>query len=135
RRITFTRIMASHFNFIKECKIKIVAQCGLFVWLSFLLGGCCMLECIAPLSPSQPYGAHWSKDGMTRESRRVDIAACGAKGNESVNFLPPEIQAAKQADDPNDINGYLRLRTQWAQCMRDKGYAYLEYCDARCQYP
>jgi hypothetical protein len=115
--------------------MKIIIQAGLFVLLSFLLGGCCMLECIGQLAPSQPFGAHFIKDGMTTESRRMDIAACGAKGNESVNFLPDQIQAAKQPDDPNDIRAYLRLRDQWASCMRSKGYVYLEPCDARCLYP
>lgn len=83
----------------------------------------------------KPYGAHWIKEGITKESRRADILACGAKGDESVNFLPHEIQAAKQTEDPNDINGYLRLRDQWARCMRAKDYVYLEHCDARCQHP
>ncbi|MBN45211.1 MAG: hypothetical protein CMH23_01910 [Methylophaga sp.] len=72
---------------------------------------------------------------MTKESRREDIAECGAKGNESVNFLPHEIQAAKQPDDPNDIKAMGRLTKDWAECMRDRGYVYLEYCDERCQYP
>ncbi len=83
----------------------------------------------------KPYGAHWIKEGVTKESRREDIAACGAKGNESVNFLPHEIQAAKQPDDPNDIKAMGRLTKEWAECMRGKGYIYLEYCDERCQYP
>jgi len=115
--------------------MKIIIQAGLFVLLSFLLGGCCMLECIGQLAPSQPSGAHFIKDGMTTESRRMDIAACGAKGNESVNFLPDQIQAAKQPDDPNDIRAEGRVYKVWASCMRGKGYVYLEPCDARCLYP
>ena len=115
--------------------MKIIIQAGLFVLLSFLLGGCCMLECIGQLAPSQPFGAHFIKDGMTTESRRMDIAACGAKGNESVNFLPDQIQAAKQPDDPNDIRAEGRVYKVWASCMRGKGYVYLDPCDARCLYP
>jgi len=112
--------------------------------LAFMLSGClygqcingpCALEHSAILKSIKPSGAHFIKDGMTKESRRMDIAACGAKGNESVNFLPDQIQAAKQPDDPNDIRAYLRLRDQWASCMRGKGYVYLEPCDARCLYP
>lgn len=95
----------------------------------------CDKEAYERLKYPKPYGAHWIKDDMTKESRRADIAACGAKGNESVNFLPHEIQAAKQSDDPNDIKGYLRLRDNWAQCMHAKGYVYLEYCDERCLNP
>lgn len=83
----------------------------------------------------KPYGAHFIKEGMTKESRREDIEVCGAKGNESVNFLPHEIQAAKLPEDPNDFNAKERLNKQWVNCMRSKGYVYLEYCDERCQYP
>ncbi len=73
---------------------------------------------------------------MTKESRRVDIAACGAWGNESVNFSDLEIQAEKRPGESND-NGRARerLTVLWVKCMREKGYTYLEYCDARCQYP
>lgn len=115
--------------------MKIFIQHSSFIWLSLLLGGCCTLECVAPLGPSQPYGAHFIKEGMTKESRREDIAACGAKGNESVNFLPHEIQAAKQPEDINDFKAKERLNKHWVSCMRAKGYVYLEYCDTRCQYP
>jgi len=115
--------------------MRIFIQRSSFIWLSFFLGGCCTLECVAPLGPSQPYGAHWIKEGMTKESRREDIAACGGKGDESVNFLPREIQAVKQPEDFNDVMAESRLTKKWANCMRNKGYIYLEYCDARCQYP
>ena len=95
----------------------------------------CDKEAYERLKYPKPYGAHWIKEGMTKESRREDIAECGAKGNESVNFLPHEIQAAKQSDDPNDIKAMARLTEEWAECMQDRGYVYLEYCDERCQYP
>lgn len=84
------------------------------------------------LKHPKPYGAHWIKENMTKESRRMDIAACGAKGNESVNFLPHEIQSAKQPEDFNNVMAEARLTKKWADCMRDKGYTYLEYCDERC---
>lgn len=71
---------------------------------------------------------------MTKESRREDIAACGAKGNESVNFLPHEIQMAKQPEDSNNAMAEARLNKKWADCIREKGYVYLEYCDERCLY-
>lgn len=115
--------------------MKIFIQHSFLIWLSFLLSGCCTLECVAPLGPSQPYGAHWIKDGMTKESRRADIAACGAKGNESVNFLPHEIEAAKHPEDFNNVMAESRLTKKWAECMRNTGYVYLEYCDNRCLYP
>ena len=95
----------------------------------------CDKQAYERLKYPKPYGAHWIKEGMTKESRREDIAECGAKGNESINFLPHEIQAAKQPDDPNDIKAMGRLTKEWAKCMKGKGYVYLEYCDERCQYP
>lgn len=95
----------------------------------------CDKEAYERLKYPKPYGAHWIKEGMPKESRRKDIAACGAKGNESVNFLPYEIQAVKQPEDFNDVMAEARLTKKWASCMRDKGYTYQEYCDARCQYP
>jgi len=55
------------------------------------------------LKHPKPYGAHWIKENMTKESRRTDISACGEKGNDIVNFLSHEIQSAKNPDDPNDI--------------------------------
>lgn len=110
-----------------------------FAVLCMNLAGCslCLLECARPIdyTLNGPDGAHWIKDGMSRESRRADIAACGAKGNESVNFLPAEIQAAIQPEDPNDINAYGRLYKKWALCMESKGYVRLEHCDGRCLYP
>ncbi len=115
--------------------MKIFIQHISFIWLSFLLGGCCTLECIAPLSPSQPYGAHWIKDGMTKENRLDDTVACGSGRTEYVLFSDEKIQAAKLPEDPNDIQAEGRLSKIWAECMRNKGYVYLEYCDSRCQYP
>lgn len=105
------------------------------VAVAFALSGC-LLERVAPINrQSEAYGAHWIKPAMSVESRRADIAACGAKGGESVNFLPQEIQAEKRPGDPNDIAAYLRLRAQWSQCMRSRGYVYTEACDGRCLAP
>ena len=94
-----------------------------------------MLECIGQLAPSQPSGAHFIKDGMTKESRLDDTVACGRGRTEYVLFSDLEIQAAKQPDDPNDIRAEGRVYKVWASCMRGKGYVYLEPCDARCLYP
>ncbi len=94
------------------------------------------------LGPVYPYGAHWVKDGMTTESRRHDLAACGSvSGNEDVKFKDEQIQAARQAEEPNEINAYLRLRDLLGQCMSELGYQpvgdlkYLGGCDERCMYP
>lgn len=90
----------------------------------------------------KPYGAHWVKEGMTREGRRSDLMACGAVGGqEDVRFKEEQIEATRQAGDPNTINAYLRLRELLGQCMSARGYQpvgdlkYLGGCDARCMYP
>lgn len=73
---------------------------------------------------SKPYGAHWVKEGMTKESRLDDIAACGSARTEYVGFSKEKIKAEKRPEDPNDIAAYLRLRAVWAECMESKGYRY-----------
>lgn len=98
----------------------------------------CLLECARPVDTRlKPYGVHWIKDGMTKESRKADSIACGAGKNYTVyvDFTDEQIRATKQPGDPNDINAYLRLRELWAQCMRSKGYVHIAYCDDRCLYP
>ncbi len=89
----------------------------------------------------KPYGAHWVKEGMTRESRRADLRACGSVNFENVRFTEMQIEAARLPTDPNDINAFLRLRDQLGQCMAERGYRpvgdlqYLTGCDDRCMYP
>ncbi|HEY0269290.1 MAG TPA: hypothetical protein VGC12_08665 [Methyloradius sp.] len=108
--------------------MKIVAQCGLFVWLSFLLGGCCMLECIGQLTPDKPYGTHWSKAGITEEQRREDSRACGATGTplaaDHVIFSKEQLQQEKHPDEKDDFAPRTRLTKSWIACMESKGYNY-----------
>lgn len=88
----------------------------------------------------KPYGAHWIKDGMTRESRRNDSWTCGAANTviaaDSVVFSKEQIAAAKLPSDKDEFFGSNeRLTKQWGICMKSKGYTYLDQCDARCLYP
>lgn len=106
------------------------------------INGPCALERARILQSIKPYGAHWVKEGMTREGRRSDLMACGAVGGqEDVRFKEEQIEATRQAGDPNTINAYLRLRELLGQCMSARGYQpvgdlkYLGGCDARCMYP
>ena len=122
------------------------------IYLTFLLslmslGGCGIGGHWMNGDPSagknvKPYGAHWVKEGMTRESRREDLAACGSvSGNEDVRFKDEQVEAARQAGEPNTINAYLKLRDILGQCMSERGYQpvgdlkYLGGCDERCTYP
>ena len=123
---------------------SIILKAGTLLSLTFMLSGClygqcmngpCALEHSAILKSIKPTGAHWIKDGMTKESRLDDTVACGSGRTEYVLFSDEEIKAAKQPEDPNDIKAEGRVYKVWASCMRDKGYVYLEHCDERCQYP
>ena len=91
------------------------------------------------LNSIKPYGAHWVKEGMTRESRREDSWACGAAKTmhaaDNVVFTHEEMIAAKLPEDLNDILANSRLTKKWISCMREKEYSYLEQCDARCLHP
>jgi hypothetical protein len=109
--------------------------------LPLLVSGC-LLESVGPIDRSiKPYGAHWVKEGMTREARRMDLNACGSIGNEDVRFTDKKIKNARLPSDPNEVNAYLRLRDELGDCMRSRGYEpigdlkYLGGCDKRCMYP
>ena len=110
------------------------------VFLLPLLVAGCLLESVGPIDRTiKPYGAHWVKEGMTRESRRADSWACGAAktliGADHPVFPNSELEAAKLPGDLNDILAIGRVTDKWAACMQAKGYARLEKCDARCMYP
>jgi hypothetical protein len=87
----------------------------------------------------KPYGAHWVKEGMTRESRREDSWACGAARTEHGATKPvfpkDQLKAAKLPTDLNDILADSRLTKSWANCMQSKGYVYIDSCGERCLYP
>lgn len=110
------------------------------LFTAILLSGC--LESVAKLDRNlKPYGAHWIKDGMTRESRRNDLIACGSPNGEVVEFSHDQIAKARNPNEPNEIAAYLRLRSQVGVCMQGKGYTpigdlqFLGGCDVRCLYP
>ena len=94
------------------------------------LTGC--LERIGQIDRSiKPYGAHWIKDGMTRESRTADWLQCGGGEGGKDGYMdwqssvPYEIYAQGKS---------VHIKKSTA-CMQVKGYFYLEQCDARCLYP
>ena len=106
------------------------------LFLPAVLSGC-LLESVGRIDRNiKPYGAHWVKEGMTRESRRQDSWACGAVRTEiAANgpiFSDDDITLEKIAIDKNDYGPRGRLFDKWGRCMQSKGYTYLEQCDARC---
>lgn len=113
---------------------------------SILLSGCGIGGFWMNRDPSvgknlKPYGAHWVKDGMTRESRRFDLVTCGSPSGEVVEFSQDQIAKEKNPSEPNDIAAYIRLRDSVGVCMQSKSYTpvgdlqFLGGCDARCLYP
>ncbi len=115
------------------------------------LTGCIRMTCMSPsclgeetynnLMHPKPYGAHWIKDGMTRERRRFDLVACGSPNGEVVEFSQDQLSREKNPNEPNGAAAYLRLRDKVGACMQSKGYMpvgdlqFLGGCDARCLYP
>jgi hypothetical protein len=113
----------------------------LLLLTALMLSGC-LLETVGPIDRSiKPYGAHWVKEGMTRESRRVDLKACGSIAGEDVQFNKEQLRNERLTAEPNQVSAYLRLRDQLGQCMRARGYQpvgdlkFLGGCDERCMYP
>lgn len=99
--------------------------------LSLLLSGC-LLESIGALDRSiKPYGAHWVKEGMTRESRQIDLVQCGGSQDLREGYktwlssIPYEVYSSEKT---------LYVRTL-AACMQSKSYEWLDACDVRCLYP
>ena len=100
-------------------------------FLPLLISGC-LLESVGPIDRTiKPYGAHWFKEGMTRESRRHDFKECGG---DSVSF---KAGYEKQRDQTTAdyFEGLNKHTLKVHSCMRAKDYIYLEQCDARCLYP
>lgn len=101
------------------------------ILLPLLVSGC-LLESVGPIDRSiKPYGAHWIKEGMTRDSRRHDFKECGG---DSVSF---KAGYEKQRDQTTAdyFEGLNKHTLKVHACMRAKDYIYLEQCDARCLYP
>ena len=93
-----------------------------------------------------PYGAHWIKEGMTRETRLQDLASCGNSRSLSPGFpdaLIREETLSTDAASPRSYNKDLidnpqaeeRLGEKRMLCMQAKGYRWLDNCDISCLYP
>lgn len=122
----------------------------IFIFVSVLLSGCGIggfwMNGNPHMDPIQPYGAHWIKDGMTRESRLQDFESCG--GNKWLNpgFSDAAIRAETRPEDAvsahlynkdliNNPQAEARLGKKRMLRMQERGYFYLEKCDSRCLYP
>jgi hypothetical protein len=94
------------------------------------MDGPCALERKRILDNIKPYGAHWVKEGMTREGRKEAFINCGGGADMKEGY---DIQSGQSTSDFfKRFNVHV---TQVAACMRNNGYSYLEEWDARCMYP
>lgn len=99
--------------------------------LPLLVSGC-LLESVGRIDRNiKPYGAHWVKEGMTRETRTHDFTECG--GDSATFKVGYEIQRDQTTADY--FEGLNKHTLKVHSCMRVKNYIYLEQCDARCLYP
>jgi hypothetical protein len=131
--------MECDFDIVESSKMKKIFFIFVSGSLIFLLTGCFVSELgsmsgrerIEYLKSIKPYGAHWIKEGMTRESRRVDYMQCGGGEHLSDGYkdwlssIPYEIYAQGKSTHIKDLTA----------CMHAKSYFYLEQCDARCLHP
>jgi hypothetical protein len=103
--------------------------------LSFLLTGCELLLQAGPglttgrdeyLKSIKPYLQYWDKPGITPEGRREDSVGCGASGDSSdrAGIGSARIKAAQRPGE-TERETETRLRQDWANCMRGKGYRYV----------
>ena len=109
--------------------------------LPIALSGC-LLESIGRIDRNiKPYGAHWIKEGMTREGRREDSWTCGAAETvyaaDHVVFTTEQREKIRLPVDKSNFEPDERLLDQWRACMKAKGYVQLPIgsCDARCMHP
>jgi hypothetical protein len=110
---------------------------------SFLIAGCtignghicgpqtptayCNKDAYDKLMHPKPYGAHWIKEGMTRESRAADWLQCGGEERLSDGYERQSGITTKEYFEGLELH-----RKQIRGCMGGKGYFWIEQCDARC---
>lgn len=100
------------------------------VLVPLLLSGC-LLESVGPIDRSiKPYGAHWVKEGMTREMRVTDWLECGGSLGLNDGYERRSGITTKDYFEGLDLR-----RRQIRQCMDGKNYHWIEQCDDRCMYP
>ena len=96
------------------------------VTAAILLSGC-LLEGAAPLNRNdKPYGAHWVKEGVTKQEWLADWVQCGGAANGNFAY------EGKGQSNKEYFEGLNAHTTQMNMCMRNLGYIHLNQCDARC---
>ncbi len=100
------------------------------VLVPLLLSGC-LLESVGPIDRSiKPYGAHWIKEGMTREMRIADWLQCGGTSELGDGYEKKSTMTNKDFFDGLNLH-----RRKIRICMDKKNYQWIEQCDHSCMYP
>ncbi len=87
----------------------------------------CNKEAYQKLMHPKPYGAHWIKEGITREGRTADWLQCGGATGLDDGYERKSGVTNKEYFDGLDLHRKL-IRS----CMDGKGYIWIEHCDTRC---
>jgi hypothetical protein len=91
-------------------------------------GGCAMNFVPTDLESPTPYAAHWVKNGVTTEARRVDSWDCGAARTalaaDHVAFSAEQLRREMRPDEHDNFGPRARLTKEWVVCMKSKGYRY-----------
>ena len=111
----------------------------------------CDKDAYEKLMHPKPYGAHWIKEGMTREGRVEDIAACGANRDLKIEFPKDSMDKTIALPVIQKVTGHQYatteqerwsaandlLKNSWRKCMVQRGYTQIPMgsCDARCLHP
>mgnify|MGYP000379078818 CR=1 FL=1 len=86
--------------------------------LMLCLSGC--LERIGQVDRNlKPYGARWVKEGMTRESRKMDWISCGGESD-----LKNHYERKSGLTNKEFFDGLDAYQNQLWVCMKNRGYTY-----------
>jgi hypothetical protein len=87
----------------------------------------CDKEAYEYLMYPKPYGAHWIKEGMTRETHLSDWIQCGGSAD-----LDDGVEAKSGMTNKEFYDGLRTHRAHIRSCMGSRGYVWIETCDQRC---
>ena len=94
------------------------------ILLPLLVSGC-LLESVGRIDRSiKPYGAHWIKEGMTREEQLNDWVSCG--GDRSGSFSPSiKTLSGGEGTGVSREQTRRRLEVEADSCMINLGYRFI----------
>jgi hypothetical protein len=85
----------------------------------------CDREAYEKLAHPKPYLQYWMKENMTIEGRREDSFECGGSRRDSRPFSRGNEEQLMQPGE-TIWKTRERLSIEWANCMKNKGYRYVD---------